>query len=50
MGRKGKATQPSCDERNPRGWAGAANYRCRASAKQAKKLTPNKPRCSRLFK
>ena len=38
MGRKGKATQPSCDERDPRGRAGAANYRGRASAKQAKKL------------
>ena len=29
MGRKGKATQPSCDERNQRG---------RANAKQAKML------------
>ena len=38
MGRIGKATQPSCDERDPRGRAGAANYRCRASAKQAKML------------
>ena len=38
MGRIGKATQPSCDERNPRGWAGATNYRDRANAKQAKML------------
>lgn len=38
MGRKGKAMQPSCDERNPRGRAGAANCRDRANAKQAKML------------
>ena len=51
MGRKGKATQPSCDERNPRGWGWRrANYRDRANTKQAKKLMPSKPRCSRLFK
>ncbi|MBD9230040.1 MAG: hypothetical protein EGQ31_05290 [Prevotella sp.] len=31
------------------GWR-RANYRGRASAKQAKKLTPSKPRGSRLFK
>ena len=43
MGRKGKATQPSCDERNPRGRAGA-------ELTIEVELTPSKPRRSRLFK